>query len=128
MVAAEEGRWLRKEQQDPATISHQKKYGFGISGLDFKKKLAKALRTQTKQDTELIELKKQVRDLTDRLRSKCAQIADNDEERNELFALRTENASLTDRLFRARCVCQGGSGVRRCQKPARLPKVIVDSD
>ena len=90
-----------------------------------RKERAKALLTQTQQDYELNQRRKQVRDLTDRLKRKCAQIAEQDE---ELLQLRTEKASLTDRLKRARCVCQGGSGVRRCKKLARLRKVTDDSD
>ena len=86
-----------------------------------RKERAEALRTLTQQDNELIQLRKQVRDLTDRHKSKCAQIAEQNE---ELFELRTQVASLTDALKRARCVCQGGSGVRRCKKR----KVTDDSD
>ena len=91
--------------------------------IELRKKLATALCTQTKQNKHLIQLRKQGRDLTDRLSSKCAQIADNDE---ELFELRTQVAALTDALKRARCVCQGGSGVRTRAQLARL-KVTDDS-
>ena len=116
---------LAEEECSNETLGQKLATALRTQKKKFKKKLAKALRTQTqKQDTELIELKKQVRDLTDRLRSKCAQIADNDE---ELFELRTENESLKAQLYRARCSCQGGSGVRRCRKPGH-PHYKSDSD
>ena len=74
---------------------------------------AQALRTQKQQDYENKQLRKQVRDLTARHKSKCAL---NAEQNEELLELRTQVASLQDCLKRARCVCQGGSGVRVCKK------------
>ena len=60
-----------------------------------RQKLATALCTQTQQHNDLTKLRKQVRDLTKRLKSKDKQIAEQNE---ELFELRTQVAALTDCL------------------------------
>ena len=86
-----------------------------------KNERAEHARILSEQRHAIKELQKQVRHLTNRLKVTEAQDED-------LLQLRTENASLTDSLERARCVCQGGSGVRRCKKLARLRKVTDDSD
>ena len=75
-----------------------------------KKERAEHARIQSNQRHAIKQLQKQVRNLTNRLKVTEAQDED-------LLQLRTENASLTDRL--KRCVCQGGIGVRRCKKLAR---------
>jgi chromosome segregation ATPase len=75
------------------------------------KKLRKKLREEramhqeivSTQSDAILELQSRNKNLTDRLKSKCAQIA---EQNDELLQLRTEIADLTDRLKRAR----GGSG------------------
>ena len=105
-----------------------------LSNKTLRKNLATALRTQLKQDKELIELRKQVRVLNDCLKGTRAQIDDKDE---ELLQLHTQVVALTKclkkkrqeiadqhkdllklraEIERARCLCQGGSGVRRCKK------------
>ena len=79
-----------------------------------RQKLATALCTQTQQHNDLTKLRKQVRDLTDRLKSKNDQIAEQNE---ELLELRTQVAALTDCLKQRASASakkrQGGSGGRK---------------
>ena len=100
-----------------------------------RQKLATALCTQTQQHNDLTKRRKQVRDLTDRLKSKNDQIAEQNE---ELLELRTQVAALTDCLKQrasasAKNVAKqadgpsGGASGRR-KKVARLRKVTDGTD
>ena len=80
---------------------------------NLRKQRAAHERILSEQRDAIKKLQTKVRELTKKLERTSAQIANKDE---DLLELRTENASLTDRLKRARCGCQGGSGVRRCKK------------
>ena len=88
---------------------------------ELRKEHAKDLRKQMGLEHEVFKLSFKLEKMIKRVNDKDKQIAEQNE---ELFELRTQVASLTDSLKRARCVCQGGSGVRRCKKR----KVTDDSD